>query len=94
MDIWRGSSRFERESLLWEEFEFGVNGTGRELFEDTVMERFVIIWEKLRGGRAEWVGVWLPYEWPRLKRFEINAVLNIMVYRSRYCRRGGGSMIY
>lgn len=58
------------------------------------MERFVIIWEKLRGGRAEWVGVWLPYEWPRLKRFEINAVLNIMVYRSRYCRRGGESMIY
>lgn len=55
------------------------------------MERFVIIWAKLRGGPADRVGVRFAYGWPRLKRFEINAVLNIMaqvwlVYIVR-CRR-------
>lgn len=73
-------TRFEsvRARVYYESLR-GVNGTSRELFEDTVMERFVIIWAKLRGGPAEWARVWLAYGWPRLKRFEINVVLNIMV---------------
>lgn len=88
MDIWHGSSRFEREFIM----RVCAVSTAPAV-NYSRMERW---WNALSSfGRnyvVDRVGVRFAYRWPRLKRFEINAVLNIMaqvwlVYIVRY-RRG------